>query len=329
MSKIRRISPVSALTVKASISKIRAFCGVSVSAATKPALRRDTLSSITRPLPAREAWITATPALTASFSAPSCAGAGGAGREAVGYDPFRAGLDGGFDQRRVGAGVGGNDIDARQVGHAEHIEFRIGRAQSDGFAIVFDRIGIGITQNAEIAGNEGLHTIVGRFGDVAGGVDFIVQHDGHTHAAGRGAGGDTHCVQQVQPAIGAERGGRAHGADDDDRDGGFHGQVQEIRGFFQRRRAVRDDDSGQCRIGRGGAMDQVQQLQPDGRVKLRACDVFVEHGNDLGDLRQFRHEADQLVDFHEAAGGAVFVEVQSILADAGDRAAGSDDGDLG
>ena len=75
-SNIRLISCMSADTVRASISRMRDFCGVRLSAATKPASRSATLSSMTRPLPERDDCTTAIPALAASFRAAFCAGDG-------------------------------------------------------------------------------------------------------------------------------------------------------------------------------------------------------------------------------------------------------------
>src|ERR1700709_2579175 len=69
VSNIRLISLVSDETVSAIISRMRAFCGVRLSAATNPASRSATLSSITRPLPDRDDCTTTTPALAACSSA--------------------------------------------------------------------------------------------------------------------------------------------------------------------------------------------------------------------------------------------------------------------
>lgn len=64
------------MTVSASISRMRAFWADSVSAPMKPAERRETAESITRPLPEREDWTTTTPFWTAAFSASFCPGEG-------------------------------------------------------------------------------------------------------------------------------------------------------------------------------------------------------------------------------------------------------------
>src|ERR1700734_1938945 len=76
VSNMRLISLVSDETVSAIISRMRAFCGVRLSAATNPASRSATLSSMTRPLPERDDCTTTIPALTACFSAAFWAGDG-------------------------------------------------------------------------------------------------------------------------------------------------------------------------------------------------------------------------------------------------------------
>ena len=65
------------------------------------------------------------------------------------------------------------------------------------------------------------------------------------------------------------------------------------------------------------------------RPDVAAADILVSDGQHVRDLWQFRHTGDELLDMHEAAGGAVFVEIEPVPADAGDGSTGSDDGNPG
>jgi hypothetical protein len=100
------------------------------------------------------------------------------------------------------------DVDARQVGAPADIELRVGRVAShrppvDGDATV----GIRVAQHPEVGAPEGLESQRGGLGDVARGLDLVVEEHQHAEPARLRRGGDAHGVQEVQRGIGAEAGG--------------------------------------------------------------------------------------------------------------------------
>ena len=64
-------------------------------------------------------------------------------------------------------------------------------------------VGIGVAQEPQFVGAEGLHAECAGFGHVPAALNLVVQHRQHAQPSGLGAGGGPHGVQQVQVGIGA------------------------------------------------------------------------------------------------------------------------------
>ncbi len=107
----------------------------------------------------------------------------------------------------------------------------------------FDHVAQRAERRAEGLGLEGV-----ALGDVAAGVDLVVQHGQRALALGGRVGRDQHGVVQVERAIGAQRGARAHRAHHHHRLVALERQVQEVSGFLDGIGAVRNDDAVHVRL---------------------------------------------------------------------------------
>ena len=148
----------------------------------------------------------------------------GAGAEAGQHQAGRAVGADGVNQHSVGAGVGMYDVDAGQVGAPVNGEGGCGGVLADGAAVeCHPVVGVDVAQEAEFAGLEGFHAEGVGLIDLAGAVDFVVEHGEYAHAGGVRGGGEANGVEQVQVGVSTDGSGRAHCAGDDNRAVGFDG----------------------------------------------------------------------------------------------------------
>ena len=136
-----------------------------------------------------------------------------------------------------------------------------------------DAIAIDDAELAVFAAAERLQPQRVGLGDVARGVDLVVQHDERALVARRRIGRHAHALEQVGGAFVAERARVAHRADDDHRPRIADGQVQEERGFFERVGAARDDDAGELLVGGEDFVDALREAEPLRERQLAAGDV--------------------------------------------------------
>jgi hypothetical protein len=128
--------------------------------------------------------------------------------------------------------------------------------------------------------------------------------------------------EQIRGAIGTDPVGRTHRAGDYYRTIARHREIEEVRRFLHRIRAMRDNDAGQLRtLGKCGS-DPAREVEPlrrpDG-ARRNVGELIGAQGCNLLDARRRPHE---LVDgdANDAAG-----PVAIVVAGRCDRAAGGDD----
>ena len=124
-----------------------------------------------------------------------------------------------------------------QLTHIEH------RAQRVNF--IHPRLELGFsahhdTKIALLGRPEGIQRSGISFGDKARRADAVVKHHHYPASPGIRIGGDRDRFQQVHRPVGADRRRRAHRRGKDHRLVAFHRQIEEIRGFIQRVRAMGD-----------------------------------------------------------------------------------------
>ena len=263
------------------------------------------------------------------FEGDEVAGAGEAWGEAGGDDAFGAGGGEGAHGGTVGAGVGIGDVDAGECVERADVELSVRRGAADRLAVEGDGVTVGMSQHAEIGAAKRLHAQGGGFGDVAGGMDFVVQRGHDAHAARLRGGCDADGVDQVEAGIGGERTGRALGADDDDGDGYFRRQVKEVSGFFQAGGAVADDNAGEVRVVGDEFVAEADEGFPLGIVDVGAGDGLEVDGDDIGGDGGFGKFGEDFAGLEHHAVGAVIQQFEVGGADRGDGAAGADEGDFG
>ena len=176
-----------------------------------------------------------------------------AGRARAGHrdhDALRAVVHRGLDQVARRALVDHDHVDARQLGHLGDVELDLLVVPLRDLVEEHDAIAIDDAELAVFAAAERLQPQRVGLGDVARGVDLVVQHHQRALVARAGFGGDAHAFEQVRRAFVADRARIAHRADDHDRPRIAHRQMQEERGLFERVGAARDDDAGQLLVGR-------------------------------------------------------------------------------
>ena len=196
-----------------------------------------------------------------------------AGREPGRDEALRPAGDRGVDQGAVRAGVGIEDVDARQ--RRSQIESRKRRRRHMGAErrpVEMDAVAVDMPERAEIGRAEGLQPVGGGLDHVAGGVDLVVQDDRHALAARLGGAGDAQRGDEVHPGIAADGARRTLRADQDDRLRRAQGQVEKKRGLLEGRGAVRDHEAGRRRLGVGDAVDRRAQREPISRADLGAGD---------------------------------------------------------
>ena len=219
-----------------------------------------------------------------------------------------------------------HDVHPRQVAHAIHAEGRFGGVLAHRTAVENDAVvGVGIAQETQLVGFEGLHAQSVGLVHLAGTVDLVVEDGEHPHASGLGGGGDANRVQQVQVGVGAYGGWWTHGAGDDHRTLGLDGQMEKVGGLLQRGRAVGDDYAGRVGFFALDGVDALRQGNPVSRTDGGAAHADHVLGDDVEVLVDFRHPLQVLVNGEVVAYLGVQGVVHPVGADAGDAAAGGDD----
>ena len=163
-----------------------------------------------------------------------------------------------------------------------------------GGAVEADFVAVDEAEVAEVRGAEGFDAEGVSFGNVAGGVDFVVQDEQDALAAGGGGSGSTDGVQEVERPVGADGGGGAHGADEDDGAVVLDGEVEEVGGFLHGVGAVGDDDAGGGGFVGEDAVDAGGEGEPVGDGDVGAADVGDLLDSDVGDLGDLRDVFDEL-----------------------------------
>ena len=203
----------------------------------------------------------------------------------------------GVHQRPVGPGVSVHDFHPRQALAPGDVKGRGGGMPAQRGAVEHHLpIGIGIPQKPQFVGPESLHPESVGFGDIAGGMDFVVQHRKHAHPPGVGRGGDAHGVQQVQVGIGADRRRRAHRPGHHHGFGGFYRKVQKIGRFLQSGRAVSHRHPRQIAAAVQQPVDPPRQGQPLRRANGGAAYAYQILGRHRRDALDFGHPLQRLRD---------------------------------
>ena len=218
------------------------------------------------------------PCAAASVSASISAGGQKPGANPAATMPARAGGHESAHRGAVAARVGVGDVDPRQRVNRGNIELGVRRMAADRLAVERHRVAVGMAEHAEIRRAERLQAQGGGLRHLPRGMDLVVQHHQHAHAARIRAGGDADGVDQVHAGVAGQRAGGALRADQHHRDRHLQRQVEEIRGFLQRRGAVADDDAGEVRDVPHQLAAQRGQRLPLGKADRRAGDVAVSHG---------------------------------------------------
>ena len=99
-------------------------------------------------------------------------------------------------------------------------------------------------------------------GDLARGIDLVVEHDEHTLPARRGLGGDAEALEQVRRPLVSQRARVAHRADDDDRLVAANREIEEVGRLLQRVGPARDDHARQIRVLLEERVDPPGKLHP-------------------------------------------------------------------
>ena len=136
------------------------------------------------------------------------------------------------------------------------------RVALDDVAVVDDPIAVDDAENAVAARLERLQPERVGLGDLARGIDLVVEDDEHALAAGLRLGGDPKSLEQIGGALVSERARIAHRADDDNRLVAADGEIQEVGRLFERVGSARDDDAGELGILREERIDAAGERQP-------------------------------------------------------------------
>ncbi|MNV59779.1 hypothetical protein D3C71_1522230 [compost metagenome] len=151
------------------------------------------------------------------------------------------------------------------------------------------------TGAAAVGRREGAQARAGDLLDLARVMHVFVHHDQGSAPARVGMARQRHRVVQVGRALGAQRRGGTHRAHQHDGLVVRNHQAQEVRRFFKRVRAVRNDDARH----RGVLAQRVHafgQRAPNLVRHVLAADIRDLFGADLGDAGQLRHRSQQIVD---------------------------------
>ena len=149
--------------------------------------------------------------------------------------PFTPGIHQSVNYGPVDAGVGVGDVNLRQFRDVGEVKLRIGSVLALGLAVKdHGAVGVGITQETHMARLEGFHAVGVGFGDVASGLNFVIEHDQSATSYRVGGGSDANGVQQVIVGVSAHGRRRPHSAGYNDGPWVSNGKVQEVGRFFQR-----------------------------------------------------------------------------------------------
>ena len=187
-----------------------------------------------------------------------------------------------------------------------------------------------MAERAEVGTAECLEATGGGLGDLARGLDLVIEQDEHAEPARfrarRGADG----VHEVQAGVRRERARRALRTDDHDGHLDLGREREGVGRLFERSRAVQDDDARKAGMVGDGLFGREHEGLPFGEVDGRRGYGLEADGDDLGDLVDFRVARDELIGFEHGARIAVLDEIERAeAAHGGDGAARPDDGDLG
>ena len=181
-----RSPPGSRVSVKASARRMRLFCGLRLSALTKPA-SRSAFRSAARPLPARVACTTTVPPRAAArqrIRFPPASSRPARSRRRRGR--ARARGDERVHRRAVAAGIGVDDVDARQRVKAADVEGGVGRMTAHRRAVIDDLRAIDLAEGCRKSGDpERLQARRRRLRNLARRLDLVVERDEHAPARRR------------------------------------------------------------------------------------------------------------------------------------------------
>ena len=236
------------------------------------------------------------------------------------HDAFGARRDRRADQRGIGVDVGVENGHLRQRRQRRDIELRTCRVALGRRSIEADLVLVDVTEQPELGRLEGLNPKGVGLGRVTGGVDLVVQNDQHAFGFRIGGNRGANGVEQIQRTVGADRRRWPHRSHHDDRLVRPDGQIEEIRGLFERVRARGDHEPGDGRGLLEDGLDALRQRQPVVDREVGAVDIDDLLDAHIRDLRDLRHRLDQL--FAEDRAGLVVRQVGRRGTGAGDGAAG-------
>ena len=208
-----------------------------MSAATKPRASSRGLRT-TRPDPTRLAMQTARPFSRARSSAVLERRRPARSRSRT-DDPARAGGRGRVDHRAVGADVRHRDVHTRQI--SQSVEVEVDRRGVDACRGVVEEdpaIRVHHAQRPDLASGKALDAVRRCFGDVAGGVDGVVEDDQNSHVPGVRGGSCRDRVHEVQLGVGTRRRQWAHRTGHDHGLGRPQHQMEKVRRLLERVRPV-------------------------------------------------------------------------------------------
>src|SRR5215472_5966513 len=174
-------------------------------------------------------------------------------------------------------------------------------------------VAIDMAERAEIEGAESLHAIGRGLHDIARGMDLIVKHDEDALPSRVREAGHLQCVHEIGAGIAAERARRALRSDQYDGLIDAKRQIEEERGLLKRRRAVRDNKTGEFRILTGRAVNERAQFEPVPGADRGRADLPKRDRHGFGNLPRFRKAVEQcfgcqllselgIIEYVEAAG---------------------------
>ena len=161
---------------------------------------------------------------------------------------------------------------------------------------------------------------------VARAVNHVIHGDQNAAALRLRIRRELHGVQEIDRAVSRNGGSRTHGADNHDRLIAVNREVQEVSGFFQRIRAVRNHDSGHVRIGEQ-LVAALGKLQPDLVRHVFRADIGNLLTGHLGVLLDLRDRVDQNLNTQVA--GLIARHLSAAGSRTGNRAARGKNLDLG
>ena len=157
-------------------------------------------------------------------------------------------------------------------------------------------IGICVAQEPEVRGLKRLQAVAVGLGHIPCRLDLVVQDGQNAPARRLGRRRHSDAIDQVHIRVGAQAGGRTHGAGNHDGFAALDSQVQEIGGFLQSGSPVGDRHARGIRIISEYLVDPVRQSQPVLRRDISAPQIQELLGPDVGKLQNFRHPGQKFID---------------------------------